>query len=271
MRLLRAPERNNESTIQRCLHAYPELASYMPRDGNLEPLRQHAISLHRASILQELRSIHAPSSDEQTTGNRRCGVQTRLKKLKPGHYGAIGAVMGADGVLHSSPGAIAKELRRYWSEVFTSNPLDHDKFKQWIREGFPEGPPLDIDRSSLHIRAEDIDKITSRTSNSLPGPDGIPYIAWDVLGETGRRILLEAAQELHRRDTGPKLEGCGNDLPLDTSAFNLGSLVFIPKKIAGVDPMLGDLYCASDVCPLCIVNTDDRIIANAVRRRLEPF
>ena len=53
-------------------------------------------------------------------------------------------------------------------------------------------------------------------------------------------------------------------------SFNLGSMVLLPKKPADTDPLLGDYFTASDTRPLVIVNTDNRIIANAMRFRLEP-
>ena len=56
-----------------------------------------------------------------------------------------------------------------------------------------------------------------------------------------------------------------------THMFNLGNMVFLPKKPAGTDPVLGDYFTAADVRPLVIVNTDNRIMANAVRMRLEPI
>ena len=44
----------------------------------------------------------------------------------------------------------------------------------------------------------------------------------------------------------------------------------LPKKIAGVDPLLGDYYTAADTRPLVIVNTDNRLLASAMRVRMEP-
>ena len=50
--------------------------------------------------------------------------------------------------------------------------------------------------------------------------------------------------------------------------FNLGNM---SKKPAGTDPILGDFYQAGDVRPLVIVNTDNRLMANAVRLCMEPI
>ena len=50
--------------------------------------------------------------------------------------------------------------------------------------------------------------------------------------------------------------------------FNLGNMVFLPKKPAGNDPVLGDYHTAGDVRPLVIVNTDNRLVANLFRLTL---
>ena len=64
--------------------------------------------------------------------------------------------------------------------------------------------------------------------------------------------------------TDPQAQG-------DHHTFNLGNIAFLPKKVAGVDPLWGEFYTAADTRPLVIVNTDNRIIANAFRKRLEPI
>ena len=58
---------------------------------------------------------------------------------------------------------------------------------------------------------------------------------------------------------------------MESIIFNLGNMVFLPKKIAGSDPLFGDYYTAADVRPLVLVNTDNRLIASAMRIHLEPI
>ena len=48
-------------------------------------------------------------------------------------------------------------------------------------------------------------------------------------------------------------------------------MVFLPKKVAGVDPLLGEFFTAADARPLVIANTDNCIIASAMRSRMEPI
>ena len=51
----------------------------------------------------------------------------------------------------------------------------------------------------------------------------------------------------------------------------LGILCCLPKKKTGVDEEAGDYYAADATRPLSIVNTDNRILANAARNRWEPI
>ena len=53
--------------------------------------------------------------------------------------------------------------------------------------------------------------------------------------------------------------------------FNLGLLCCLPKKAAGVHDQFGEFYTPADTRPLSIVNTDNRIIASALRLAWEPI
>ena len=57
----------------------------------------------------------------------------------------------------------------------------------------------------------------------------------------------------------------------DSHKFNLGILCCLPKKVAGTHSTLGDYYTAADTRPLSIVNTDNRIIASAMKLAWEPI
>ena len=57
----------------------------------------------------------------------------------------------------------------------------------------------------------------------------------------------------------------------DCHDFNLSVMVFLPKKSSGTDPDAGDYFSPENTRPLSIVNTDNRIIANAYRFRWEPL
>ena len=56
-----------------------------------------------------------------------------------------------------------------------------------------------------------------------------------------------------------------------THSFNLGNMIFLPKKASGTHPLLGEYYSPGDVRPLVVVNSDNRLIANLYRRQWEPI
>ena len=53
--------------------------------------------------------------------------------------------------------------------------------------------------------------------------------------------------------------------------FNLDLLYCLPKKASAVHENMGEYYTPSDTRPLSIVNTDNRIIASAMRLTWEPI
>ena len=106
----------------------------------------------------------------------------------------------------------------------------------------------------------------------MPGPDRVPYRAWRRLGDVGIDALHDVACAL-MSPQGPSLL---REAYVDTSGpgthdFNLGILCCLPKKPTGVDDEVGEYFSPSSPRPLSIVNTDNRIIANAARLRWEPI
>ena len=114
----------------------------------------------------------------------------------------------------------------------------------------------------------DIEDVIGTANNSMPGPDGIPYMAWRALGQFGVQLLFDAATALASPDAAALMRtACGDE----DHDFNLGMLCCLPKKKpTGTDHTMGPYYAAEDTRPLSIVNTDNRLIANAHRIRWEP-
>ena len=87
MRMVRAIERNNWSSTGKCVQAYPHLENFSPdsRTGRIDgarmrSLREHAVFLHRADLLDETRSIQADSGEDDapTQANRRSRIAAKL-------------------------------------------------------------------------------------------------------------------------------------------------------------------------------------------------
>ena len=108
-------------------------------------------------------------------------------------------------------------------------------------------------------------------AHSTPGPDGIPYLAWKRLAALGCDVFFDTAQALEGADA---LESLGAAFPLSDggcSQFNAAIMVFIPKKAPLVSAAGIEYTSAADMRPLSIVNTDNRLLANALRLRIEPL
>ena len=95
-------------------------------------------------------------------------------------------------------------------------------------------------------------------NNSSPGPDGIPYSAYRGLPWVVD-ILLDASRDLC----------AGGAPPWD---FNFAYLWLLPNKPTGALADGRKYYAGEHTRPLSIVNTDNRLLASAVRLVVEePF
>ena len=280
LKCIRAFEGGRTWAVNRCCTAYPHLNSIIQvnhrglRSAALAKLKNHALELARRAALDELRHIQADEGieDEGVQKARRQKVQARLHKLRPGNCCSVAALQDSDGNIITDADEIAVSLKNYWSRVFADKVSDRVILDGWFSEEFPNGPPWRDDASEdWEVRRNSVRRAISKSSRSAPGPDGIPYLAWRRLGTMAEDILYEVASCLGN--------GSIHDFhcDFDTMAFgighsfNLGNMCFLPKKIAGTDPLLGDYYTASDLRPLMIVNTDNRLVANAMRLQWEPI
>ena len=178
--------------------------------------------------------------------------------------------MGSGGQVISDPQLIVEELRRYWSQIFAHAPCRTGLIQAWVQDEISMPDWTEFQNNWIPGQQE-MGKGIQTTGRSAPGPDGIPYAAWRHLGQLGINWLYEAAQALTSLDMDTPL--CQMD-PLGgarSHSFSEDNMVFLPQKVSGVHPLLGDYYSPGDVRPLVIVSTDNRIIANWFRRRWEPF
>ena len=138
---------------------------------------------------------------------------------------------------------------------FDDKPVDSEKMDEW----------LSLFRRQIHSPGheytpslEEMTEVINATSNSAPGPDGIPFQAYKATSDTSSAVLHKVVKELL---SNPSLT-----LP---DHFNAAILVLLPKKPSFVDPLKGDVYSPENMRPLSIVNTYNRIIANSLRLTLE--
>ena len=97
-------------------------------------------------------------------------------------------------------------------------------------------------RSLPKLALEHVKEAILSSGNSAPGPDGLPFIAFRRTVDVSAFTLYNYAQHLP-------------DLPSDISTFNRSTLLLLPKN---------DSCLVNDTRPLCINNTDNRLIAFAL-------
>ena len=121
--------------------------------------------------------------------------------------------------------------------------------ENWIREM----------RDSLHLppvsppwSPDSVDIALSASGSSAPGPDGIPYEAYNRCLSSSR-ILNEAAKEIYTK-------GLLADIP---RGFNHSNLFFHPKKAKCTRPVYGEVFTCENTRPLSVVDTSNRLLALA--------
>ena len=285
LRLLRAAEEVQLTTMARCADSYPYLAELVnvknpnARSGDgLRRVREHALEFARGAVTEELQALETDSCDDQQRSWRKEHILVRLKRLLPGDSLGLNATISEDGVVTTDPAEMAGILRSHWGKVFTRRPVDNTLLGAWLRRVCPRSgggtapglPPRDSD--CWAIRHGDIKKAIATSGNTMPGPDRIPYVAWRKLGKKGVATLFDAATEL-MTDHGLYSLNASHMSEGGSSShdFNLGIMCGLPKKATGVHETHGDYYEASATRPLSIVNTDNRLLASAARTRWEPI
>ena len=121
----------------------------------------------------------------------------------------------------------------------------------------------DYDFRKWRPTVKDFERAIDISNNSSPGPDGIPYGIWRVLKQHGAQLLHAAYLEIINSDD-PK--AIAERYP----EFNESILVFLPKTATEKSEEGYDVHEADATRPLNITNTHNRLIANAVRLKIEP-
>ena len=178
----------------------------------------------------------------------------------------VAAIRDRCGAIQTDPANMADALRDHWSQVFAARPTDAGLRRRWLeddREHIPCAQVLDQSRSKWMVRRKDFVRAIELTGSSAPGPDGIPYGVWKSL-RSAPGVLFEAFLEMSADGGGDRMRELYPD-------FNCSIMVFLPKKASGLDGEGNEYFDAENTRPLNICNTDNRLIANAVRLRIEPI
>ena len=227
----------------------------------LTRVREHAVQLAPVDIwdrIEELRRLRDSGPSDFVLQAQKENILVRLQRLLPGTTGGLSVMRDKFGDLTSDPAEMAGILNEHWGSVFSRKDVARHKIASWLVDG-PSLPAASDAR--WKITREHVTTAVKVARESAPGPDGIPYRAWKALGDLGINCLFDAAVFLQRPDSV-------NFLPLD---FNQAFLCCSPKKPSGTDPTQGEFYDAKNTRPLSLVNTDNRLIANAYRLVVEPI
>ena len=242
------PERYREILL-----TYPNLGSYISKtnnEWNLVSLREYVN--HRFSvdgepmktdadtstisgdreILDNISSLPPRSKDNNILSNIKLTLpssQFTIKMLRP-HPNADPSddpdILG---------GVIQKHYGALWNDDSTNN---EDCISDYL-DDYDKRIDLNLFKD---LSLELIARAVASAPNSSRGPDGIPFSAYKKLSDIANPLLLDCARALQ-----------GSELSL--SDFNRARLTLLPKN---------STLLVDDTRPICVNNTDNRIIAKAL-------
>ena len=161
---------------------------------------------------------------------------------------------------------MAAELRRHWADVFRAKSISAAKLDEWLDDDEDNKPCSDlfnVSPSQFKLKKRNIKHAIKYSNNSSPGPDGIPFGAWRRCIKLSTEVLFDAVQPLLREDGTEALAH-------EWENFNHSLLFFLPKKASGKTSSGEGYYESENVRPLNVTNTDNRLLANAIKHRIEP-
>lgn len=194
MRFLRAAEEVRVVAMERCLATYPVLSTLITgcnpdlrSNGGLSKVREHAIELARTAATEEMRGLESKAGgmDGEQAKRRKDHVLVRLRRLIPGAALCLKAMCDESGEVTTQPAKMAEILRKHWSGVFARKDIDETVLRRWLEDVFPDGgrgqaviglPPRESPEWTL--QEKDVEETVNHTSDTSPGPDRIPYLAW---------------------------------------------------------------------------------------------
>ena len=166
---------------------------------------------------------------------------------------------------------MAKALSDHWRKVFSGQALRTLDMQRWLEAAYPGREGLDLpppQDNAWRVRRRDVARAVRLAGKSAPGPDGIPYSAWKALQAYGVDCLWAAMQEMCRDDVQDILDVAYYDE--ESCNFNLSLLACLPKKTTGTTCDGTPFAAPEDTRPISMVDTANRLLANAVRLRWEP-
>ena len=124
---------------------------------------------------------------------------------------------------------MAVVLRRRWASVFSARGVDLDLLRRWVADDIPARRVEDNLQEAMkgaQIDRQHVATAVSRSNDSAPGPDGVPYLAWRLLKEDAIDVLYDAIRAMAQED-GPF------HMTRSYTDFSHSRLLFYPKQRRG--------------------------------------
>lgn len=261
----------------RCLAAaYGPLQRYQNATGpehisheHITSVKDMAVEAYKQEVLQDIHKLHQERSELSDTqvAKARGQIARKLRRLRPGATNVLEAIMDGSGEILTSSESMVQELSRHWGQVFQGRQPEIAEVEAWLQQAFKEDDRLHVPAHKWHVRRKDIAQAINMSGNSAAGPDGIPYAAWRAMGDVAIEVLTTAMDALQRESAEDVVQQAYGDE--DSCSFNHSLICCIPKKPQGCDPEGNMWFRAADTRPIAIVDTGNRLLANAARIRWE--
>ena len=190
------------------------------------------------------RSAFSEQVTSQVPEARRTGADynQQVKKAHCNDRSRLDSLVNAEGSRTSDPRAMAELLRKAWEPIWKSKGIPRPKMRAFLRSYTKR-----LKRGLKKVKLVDVMNECLVSRSSCPGPNGIPFVCYSVLCDIAAPIIFRVIKYLAAG--GPPKAG-----------FNTCDIFFLPKDGTGL-PLANR--------PVAVSNTDNRILANVVRRKLE--
>ena len=126
-----------------------------------------------------------------------------------------------EGHITTDTTCMADLLRNHWSRTFHHKETNRPHLKRWLQAAYEEeGPPCKAKPQEWTPRKKDLIRAIKIAGSSAPGPDGIPYAAWQRAGNGAVDILWAALRAINTDDQATT----------HYPDFNQATLVCLPKN-----------------------------------------
>ena len=222
----------------------------------LEEFHTLILELWVSRYSQELQDLDNRAARHPDPGDlhRRQHISHKLQRVCPGHSLNLGFLQTPAGDILSDDASMVSALADHWQTVFTGGSIDVPLLHTWLAEHIPHAPLL---RTQWDVTVEQVELAMRLANHSCPGPDGIPYSAFQHYPPAAQ-LLFSLAQAL---------QSTPSTAPFD---FNLADMYCLPKKAVRALPDGSPVFSPEATRPLSVANTDNRLLASAYRIAVEP-